>query len=104
MGTHPIFESDFDCLTDEMSEIGIMIVHFCHGFPWQTVSLIARGVALALDYIHSSNIIHRSVRASHVLITEKGIPKLTGFRYAMELSDENKSFKYSYDAQGILWK
>jgi len=22
MGTHPIFESDFDCLTDELGEIG----------------------------------------------------------------------------------
>lgn len=84
----------------------IMSAHFHTGFEWQTVSLIARGVALALDYIHSCNIIHRSVRASHVLITDTGMIKLTGFRHAIELSElsRRRSYRYTCDSQGIPWK
>lgn len=83
-----------------------MSAHFHTGFEWQTVSLIARGVALALDYIHSCNIIHRSVRASHVLITDTGMIKLTGFRHAIELSElsRRRSYRYTCDSQGIPWK
>jgi len=195
MGTHPIFESDFDCLTENslvlMNEVGLKIgesstfptdiflkvcrtkrmravrltncekltleeikalsreiliqrklrspyivevlscrvvgfqlavesaycaygscsdiihAHFHHGFEFQTVSLIARGVALALDYLHQSGVIHRSVRASHVLVTDTGGVKLGGFRHALELAhtDRHKrAHTYTYDSQGIPWK
>merc|ERR1712037_365202 len=30
MGTHPIFESDFDCLTDRSSALGNMRAELCH--------------------------------------------------------------------------
>ena len=71
------------------------------------VSLIARGVALGLEYIHSSNIIHRSIRASHVLITDTGMIKLSGFRYAIEMADIGRNrIEHSYlcDPEGIPWK
>merc|ERR1712131_268692 len=129
MGTHPIFESDFDCLTDTRNMDGMLIIgqsttwptdiyvkkygqtlravrvtnfekldsaelrelseeiliqrklgsaadivsaHFHTGLPYSGVSIIVKGVCQALDYCHSQRIIHRSVRSSHVFISESG--------------------------------
>ena len=82
-----------------------------------------------MDYCHSQRIIHRSVRSSHVFISESGqvhsqnfikygpfiFPfkvKLSGFRHAIEmqdpaLSEENgppKVHAYKYDPVGLPWK
>jgi len=33
MGTHPIFESDFDCLTDDSNDIGVEHHQLDDSFP-----------------------------------------------------------------------
>lgn len=54
------------------------------GFPEIIVCLILRDVLFALDYIHKKGYIHRSIRASHILIDEtKAV--LCGFREAINL-------------------
>ena len=86
-----------------------------------------------MDYCHSQRIIHRSVRSSHVFISESGQVsfqnrvkygpdispynfiskvKLSGFRHAIEmqdpaLSEDNgppKVHAYKYDPVGLPWK
>jgi len=104
MGSHLSLETGY-CAYGSCRDL--LHAHFHHGFDWQTVSLIARGVALGLEYIHSSNIIHRSIRASHVLITDTGMIKLSGFRYAIEMADIGRNrIEHSYlcDPEGIPWK
>lgn len=61
--------------------------HFNHneGIPELAVALIFKQVILALQYLHAKAIVHRSVRASHILISESGEAKLSGLRYACSL-------------------
>jgi len=35
MGTHPIFESDFDCLTEDVGYVWCVFVAECGGGVWQ---------------------------------------------------------------------
>lgn len=52
---------------------------FCFaGFTETIVSLIARDVLHALDYLHKRGYIHRSIRASHILLGDRAV--LTGFK------------------------
>lgn len=66
------------------------------GLPEAAVGLILRDVLSALAYLHSKHVVHRSVRASHILLdaaASKGgqgppvVAKLGGFRYACSLYD-----------------
>ncbi|CAG5112159.1 Oidioi.mRNA.OKI2018_I69.chr2.g6402.t1.cds [Oikopleura dioica] len=98
------------CVDTEYCQFGsisdIISAHFQHGLDLQAVSLIARGVALGLDYLHSNEIVHRSLRGSHILVNSKGVVKLSGFRYSIDLTrqrEKKKSFKYVYDPEGLPW-
>jgi len=94
------------------SAADIVSAHFHTGLPYSGVSIIVKGVCQALDYCHSQRIIHRSVRSSHVFISESGQVKLSGFRHAIEmqdpaLSEDNgppKVHAYKYDPVGLPWK
>lgn len=58
------------------------------------------------DYLHSNEIVHRSLRGSHILVNSKGVVKLSGFRYSIDLTrqrEKKKSFKYVYDPEGLPW-
>lgn len=55
----------------------------CVGFPELIVSLIGRDVLLAIDYLHRKGYIHRSIRASHILLDDRAV--LTGFKECVNL-------------------
>jgi serine/threonine protein kinase len=50
--------------------------------PWQEAVRLILPIAQALEYAHEHNIIHRDVKPSNILLTEKGQPMLTDFGVA----------------------
>lgn len=68
----------------KQNKIKIEFPHFCAGFPEIIVGLILRDVLLGLEYIHRKGYIHRSIRASHILLNQhKAV--LCGFREPVTL-------------------
>ena len=58
------------------------------GLPENIITIILRDILSALVHLHSKQIIHRSIRASHILLDpNKPMVKLTGLRYACNLQD-----------------
>ncbi|KAK6031412.1 kinase domain protein [Ostertagia ostertagi] len=55
------------------------------GIPEKAIALILRQLLTALVYLHAQRIIHRSIRASHLLLDSAGGVRLTGFRLARKL-------------------
>ncbi|KAJ1938996.1 kinase that interacts with cdc31p, partial [Linderina macrospora] len=59
------------------------------------ISSIMYGVLLALDYLHSSGIMHRDIKAANILVTQDGIVQLCDFgvaRQVMQASAKSYSF------------
>lgn len=56
--------------------------------PWQDAVLLLEPVARALGYAHEKGILHRDVKPSNILITEKNEPVLTDFGIAKLLGTE----------------
>ncbi|KAJ1834388.1 kinase that interacts with cdc31p [Coemansia sp. RSA 2711] len=58
-------------------------------------SSIMYGVLLALDYLHSSGIMHRDIKAANILVTDEGVVQLCDFgvaRQVMQASAKSYSF------------
>jgi len=77
--------------------------HFHDGLPEMACCFILRDLVMGLLYLHNQGIVHRSVRASHVLISETGAAILTGFRYCTNLhsTGENRTNLYDYPLHGV---
>jgi serine/threonine protein kinase len=60
--------------------------------PWREAIQILLPIAEALDYAHSQNMIHRDVKPSNILLTQRGQPMLTDFGIAkiLNLEDTNE--------------
>lgn len=54
------------------------------------IAFIIRDTLNALDYIHQRGLIHRSVRASHILVNSQGRCQLTGFQYSVSCIADGK--------------
>lgn len=50
--------------------------------PWEQAIQLILPIAEALDYAHSQNMIHRDVKPSNILLTQRGQPMLTDFGIA----------------------
>ncbi len=56
--------------------------------PWQEAVRLLIPIAEALDFAHSQNMIHRDVKPSNILLTQRGQPMLTDFGIAKILDLE----------------
>jgi len=75
---------------------------FKTGLPELAICMIVRDLCHALEYLHNQGVVHRAVRASHVLVTESAA-KLSGLRYSTDLqaTGEGKPNLYSYPLHGV---
>ena len=73
----------------------LMKSFFNNGFREEVIFYILRDVLLALNYLHSIKIIHRSICARHILIQRDGMVKLSGLRGSTNLfykSDTSRAY------------
>lgn len=71
------------------------------------MSLILRDVLTGLEYLHKKRFIHRSIRASHILIN-KTKAVLSGFRHCTNMISHGERAKCLYDlpshgVKGLNW-
>ncbi|XP_075749083.1 ste20-like kinase isoform X2 [Rhipicephalus microplus] len=68
----------------------ILNTHFPSGLPEHAVAFILKDLLAALHYIHTRGYIHRSVKASHLLLSSKGKVMLSGFRYCCSVIESGR--------------
>ncbi|KAI8821807.1 kinase-like domain-containing protein [Fimicolochytrium jonesii] len=61
-----------------------------HGFPHESVRIMAAELVCALEYLHKRNIVHRDVKPDNILFDEKGHVHLTDFNIAVHYNRKNK--------------
>ncbi|KAK8895369.1 hypothetical protein M9Y10_023832 [Tritrichomonas musculus] len=52
--------------------------------------IIIYGIASAMSYLHSHNILHRDIKPEHILLDDKFHPKLTGFILSKQISEVSR--------------
>lgn len=66
------------------------------GLPELAIAFIIRDTLNALDYLHQHGLIHRSVRASHILVDYTGKCLLTGLKYSVSCIADGKWQPYMH--------
>lgn len=70
-------------LSDLLAQVGVL--------PWERALAIARDISHALDTIHEHDIVHRDVKPANILITLRGVAKLTDFGLAQVAHESQRS-------------
>uniref|UniRef100_A0A0K0DJU9 Protein kinase domain-containing protein n=1 Tax=Angiostrongylus cantonensis TaxID=6313 RepID=A0A0K0DJU9_ANGCA len=83
----------------------VISTSYQYGLPEKAIASILRQLLSALAYLHAQYIIHRSVRANHLLLDSTGTVRLTGFRLARKLTfDEQSTTDFdSHLEPSLLW-
>ncbi|KAG6451912.1 STE20-related kinase adapter protein alpha [Manduca sexta] len=88
----------------------ILDQYFPEGLPELACALILRDVLQALQYLHKQLFIHRSVRASHILVGPNGVCRLSGLRSAACLVVRGQRARRlhhlpppDYDNSNLMW-
>lgn len=71
--------------------------HFADGMGELTIAYILLGMIKALEYIHHMGYVHRSVKASHVLISADGQVCMSGLRSIFSLIRHGQRAKVVHD-------
>ncbi|XP_015745542.1 STE20-related kinase adapter protein alpha isoform X1 [Python bivittatus] len=71
--------------------------HFMDGMCELAMAYILQGVLKALDYIHHMGYVHRSVKASHILISADGKVYLSGLRSNLSMISHGQRLKVVHD-------
>ncbi|KTF84644.1 hypothetical protein cypCar_00027243 [Cyprinus carpio] len=75
----------------------LLSTHFTDGLSEQTIAYILLGVLRALEYIHQMGYVHRSVKASHILISADGQVYLSGLRSIFSLIRHGQRARVVHD-------
>lgn len=63
----------------------LLDAHFKEGLPELAIAYTLKETLRGLCYLHKQNVIHRSVRGSHILVGSHGRVKLSGLRYCRSI-------------------
>eukprot|EP00069_Balaena_mysticetus_P004995 bmy_17562T0 len=75
----------------------LICTHFMDGMNELAIAYILQGVLKALDYIHHMGYVHRSVKASHVLISADGKVYLSGLRSNLSMISHGQRQRVVHD-------
>ncbi|PKU33083.1 ste20-related kinase adapter protein alpha isoform x4 [Limosa lapponica baueri] len=75
----------------------LICTHFMDGMSELAIAYILQGVLKALDYIHHMGYVHRSVKASHILISVDGKVYLSGLRSNLSMINHGQRLKVVHD-------
>ncbi|KAJ2950250.1 hypothetical protein O0L34_g11612 [Tuta absoluta] len=88
----------------------ILDQYFPEGLPELACAIILRDVLQALQYLHKQLYIHRSIRASHVLVSSSGVVRVSGLRSAGSLMVRGRRQKQlhnlpppDHDNVNLMW-
>ncbi|GMR41524.1 hypothetical protein PMAYCL1PPCAC_11719 [Pristionchus mayeri] len=93
-------------LADLGSADKIIAAHYSAGLPERAIGSIADSILAALQYLHDRHIVHRGVRASHILIDRSAGVQLAGMRHARQLPSSRTHRLHDYDRdmmESMLW-
>eukprot|EP00092_Neocalanus_flemingeri_P078806 GFUD01098089.1.p1 GENE.GFUD01098089.1~~GFUD01098089.1.p1 ORF type:complete len:402 (-),score=149.52 GFUD01098089.1:94-1299(-) len=81
----------------------LLSTHLADGLPELACCLVVRDLCQALQYLHRQGVVHRAVRASHVLVRDSGTAVLSGLRYStpLQATGETRPNLYSYPLHGV---
>ncbi|MBN3310588.1 STRAB protein, partial [Amia calva] len=75
----------------------LLQTHFPDGMSESLIAYLLHGVLKALDYLHKMGYVHRSVKASHILLSAEGQVYLSGLHSLYSMVREGKRSKVVYD-------
>ncbi|XP_056673044.1 STE20-related kinase adapter protein alpha isoform X3 [Monodelphis domestica] len=75
----------------------LICTQFMDGMNELAIAYILQGVLKALDYIHHMGYVHRSVKASHILISADGKVYLSGLRSSLSMISHGQRQRVVHD-------